>query len=209
LKDKVANLVRNPILIETIKVQNGNFMYIQYHNARYNATRRQLFGITRERRLENEISIPGYLTDEVYKCRITYHSKIEKVEFEPYKARSVASLKVVADNEIDYPFKYADRSAINDLFSQKGDCDDILIVKNGFLTDASYANIALWSDNKWFTPATPLLFGTTRSRLIRDEKLIEQNIRAGELYKFQKLRLFNAMMDIELPINKNTIQCEP
>lgn len=208
MKDKVANQVRNPILIETIKVQNGHFMHIQYHNARYNATRRQLFGITRELSLENEISIPGNLTNEVYKCRITYHTKIEKVEFEPYEARSIASIKVVVDNEIDYPFKYAVRSAINKLFSQKGDCDDILIVKNGFLTDVSYANIALWSGNKWFTPATPLLFGTTRARLIRDEKLAEQNIRAEELYKFQKLRLFNAMMDIELPVNENTIHYE-
>lgn len=34
-------------------------------------------------------------------------------------------------NDIDYSYKSTDRTELNRLTAQKGDCDDIVIVKNG------------------------------------------------------------------------------
>jgi 4-amino-4-deoxychorismate lyase len=45
-------------------------------------------------------------------------------------------------------------------------CDDIIIVRNGFVTDASYANLIFRKGDEWFTPATFLLAGTMRAFLL-------------------------------------------
>ena len=44
---------------------------------------------------------------------------------------------------IDYTYKSAHREELNALYAQKGMADDILIVRNGYLTDTSISNIAL------------------------------------------------------------------
>ncbi|MCD4696463.1 MAG: aminotransferase class IV family protein [Bacteroidales bacterium] len=184
-------------LIETIRVQNKTFQNIEYHNARFNASRRKLFSINDELNLENEITIPENLSKKIYKCRITYSSKIEKAEFEKYTSRVVNSLKLLECNDIDYSFKYADRSKINELFAQHGDCDDILIIKNGLVTDTSFANIVFWDGTKWITPDRPLLAGTARARLLDSNKIFKAEIKLDDLRRFKKVRIFNAMNDLE------------
>ena len=65
--------------------------------------------------------------------------------------REIRSLKVVVDDRIDYSFKSADRSSLNRLTAQKGDCDEIIIVKNGLVTDTSFTNIAVFDGEQWLT----------------------------------------------------------
>jgi 4-amino-4-deoxychorismate lyase len=75
----------------------------------------------------------------------------------------------------------------------KGECDDVLLVKNGLLTDTSYCNIALFDGVNWVTPLTPLIQGVTRAQLLEDGKLIAKDIKLEELMNFQKIALFNAL----------------
>ena len=101
------------------------------------------------------------------------------------------------DDEINYSHKYFDRSRLEKLFFQKGNCDDILILKNGFITDTFFANILLYNGNEWLTPSNPLLKGTQRQFLLETEKVITADIRPSDLKNFKKARLVNAMMRFE------------
>ena len=93
--------------------------------------------------------------------------------------------------------KYADRDELNRLYEMRGDCDDIIIVKNGMLTDASSANITFLKNGRWYTPAKPLLQGTARARMISEGKLSVLNITADNISDFEAVRLINAMLPFD------------
>ena len=91
---------------------------------------------------------------------------------------------------------------LDSLFTRRGEADDILIVRNGLLTDTSIANIALWDGRQWHTPTRPLLKGTRRAELLDNGILTEHDIPVEKIWTYRKIRLFNAMLhfgEIELP----------
>ena len=88
------------------------------------------------------------------------------------------------------------------LFSQKENCDEILIVKNGLLCDTSIANIALFDGRKWMTPKTPLLEGTTRQRLLESGFLTVKDIAVEDLKMYSQMALMNAMIDFDIIADK-------
>ncbi len=101
------------------------------------------------------------------------------------------------------------RDVIHDAVSRKENCDDIIMVNNGLLTDTSYANIALFDGKTWFTPRKPYLYGSHRDFLLDNGKITEKDIPANEIFNYQKIRIFNALIefgDIELDINPETIR---
>ena len=184
-------------LLETLKIQNGKVVNIALHNARMHRSRYVLFGIDvwQDLSLLPEIvKIP--VTDKVIKARIIYTETIKMVEWEFYKRRVVRSLKLVEDNEIEYKYKFTDRTHLNNLLSKKGECNDIIIVKNGFLTDSSYSNLAFNNGTKWITPSTPLLAGTRRAQLIESGELTENELKVSDLKHFMSCSLINALNDI-------------
>jgi 4-amino-4-deoxychorismate lyase len=81
----------------------------------------------------------------------------------------VSSLHLIESDTINYTYKSTHREELNALYAQRGMADDILIVKDGYLTDTSIANIALYDGHTWFTPAHPLLQGTKRAELLNDQ----------------------------------------
>ena len=128
---------------------------------------------------------------------------IEDVSYSPYTMRHVHSLALIQADHIDYTYKSTGREPLNRLFALRGACDDILIVKQGLLTDTSIANIALSDGTHWYTPAHPLLKGTKRAALLEEGILQEKDIRPEDLPSFSTVRLFNAMIDwgeLELPV---------
>lgn len=187
--------------LETIRIEEGRACHLPYHNQRMNETRAHL-GLSDGLDLEaviGDVSIYQQRT----RCRIVYDTEIRSVEFFPYQIRSVKTLRLVEDNQVDYGCKYANRSALNRCFAQRGACDDVLIVQNGDVTDTTIANVAFWNGETWFTPSTPLLKGTMRASLLDSHQIQEAKIRVEDLSHFSRLRLFNAMIsfgEIELPI---------
>jgi len=108
--------------------------------------------------------------------------------------RPVHSLRLVTCDEIDYSYKSTDRQCLNDLFAQRGGHDDILIIRDGLLTDTSICNVALWNGTSWITPARPLLCGTMRAYLL-DKGLVQaEDIPVEDLPKYTRIRLFNALI---------------
>lgn len=184
-------------LFETIKCNNGKLFNMEFHQERFEKSSLDYFGNHTNTVLEKVIEIPGFARAGLFRCRVTYSSKIEKIEFIPHQYRKIKSLKIVEDQEIEYHFKSTGREKLNALFDKRGTCDDIIIVKNGFITDSSFANLVFFDGKNWFTPDTPLLRGTQRARLITGGKIRERRIVADDLSGFMKAGLINALNDLE------------
>jgi len=72
-----------------------------------------------------------------------------------------------------------------------------LIVKNGEVTDASFANIVFYDGKKWVTPKNPLLQGTQRAWLLDSGMITEAIITPGDLPGFIEARIINSMIRFE------------
>lgn len=174
-------------LIETIRISDGKPQNLEYHSRRM----RNLYS-------ENIQGIE-FPSQGVHKLRIVYDQDHFTYTITPYTIRPVRSLKLVFDNNIVYDQKFEDRSAIDTLLTLKEDCDDILIIKNGLVTDVSYANIIFKRDNEWYTPDSFLLNGTMRQNLLDTRRIKEYRINVDNLKDFTHFRLINAMLRDEAP----------
>lgn len=153
-----------------------------------------MLGSKRRLDLAAHINVPD---TALYRCRIVYDDTTLEIEYIPYQKRAVRTLQAVEADQLSYALKYADRSALEDLFVQRGSSDDILIVQNGLITDTSIANIAFFDSQRWLTPRKPLLEGTTRARLLDTNKISLADISLEDLPKFTHFALMNAMIGFE------------
>lgn len=190
-----------PLLLETISIVAGRAKNILYHNQRLNRSRRELYGIDEQIDLENFISPPD---EGSYRCRVVYGGDIDTIEYIPYTPRDIQKIAIV-DSDIEYRYKYADRSGLNRLIATYKNYDDILIVKDGFVTDTTIANVAFLKDGRWYTPKTPLLDGTTRQRLIDNGFLSTQDINRSDISDYDGFAIMNAMIDFKI-ININCLE---
>ncbi len=186
------------LLVETIKILDGEIFNIDYHSSRFNKTRKELFNTGPAVDLSTKIIIPAYVRNGLFKCRIEYDDHIRKIDFHPYKIKRIRTLKLVEAGDLDYSYKFINRSGINTLLEQKNGCDDILMVKDGMITDTSYANIIVrGNDRIWYTPSGFLLRGTKREYLLNRGLIREKTITPASLKRFRELRLINSMLDID------------
>jgi len=184
-------------LVESLKLKDGVLQNLEYHQTRMNRSMDELFPDAEKIDLAKAITIPENCKSGVFKVRVVYGSGVEKIEIEPYIFRTIQSLKVIHHESVDYHLKYTNRQVLQELFARRENCDDIIIIKNGLVTDSFAANLVFFDGEKWFTPTTPLLKGTKR-RLLLDQKIIsEKEIKEGNISGFQKVGLINAMIDLE------------
>jgi len=181
--------------IESVRCEKGRLHNLFYHQERLNNTRKLMLGISDILDLKCCVTIPACISDEKFKCRIVYSDTILSVQFLKYEMQKIHSLKLVFQDDIDYTFKCENRSALDALTAKKGNADDIIIVKNGLITDSSYANLVFFDGSNWYTPSEPLLKGTMRHYLIDSKIISTAQIKIGDIKNFQSVRLINAMMD--------------
>lgn len=184
-------------LLETIKLENGQLFNLDYHNRRLNAARQELFQGCPIIDLGAYIQVPENCHSGLFRCRVLYARQIDSVEFIAQPARTFRSLKLLEQNNIDYHLKYADRSQLNELLAKKGEADEIILVKNGLLTDCCIGNLVLWDGKNWHTPASPLLAGTQRQKLLDTAQIKENNIAISDLNNYLELGIINAFFDLE------------
>jgi len=183
-----------PTLIETIKIQEGEVLNLSYHQARCDKSRKALLNIEAPLTLSKSIKAPP---KGIWRCRILYHETIKSIEYIPYHPKEITCLKVVSSS-LNYAHKYADRSALDSLLQKKDACEDVLIEKDGYVTDTTIANIAFYDGAVWYTPSKPLLEGTMRAKLL-DEGLIQTKmIRTGDLENYTQVALMNAMLGFKV-----------
>ena len=180
-------------LFETIRIENGLPRNLYYHQRRMTDAGKALFGGVVYPDLQEIIRVPEEAASGLFKCRIFYSDQIGEITYEKYHRKFIGSLKLVNGDGTDYPHKYTDRSAIKFLFNLREMCDDILIVKNGLITDSSFANVVFESGENLLTPEKPLLAGTMRQKLINEKVIQPAEIRMADVYKFDRVFLINAM----------------
>ena len=178
------------IYFETIKCEDFEIFNLEYHNKRVANT----IGLN--------INLQEYIyppSEELLRCKITYNNyEVLNVEYFTYTKREIKSFKLIFDDEISYGKKYLNREKLDNLFSKKDSCDEIIIIKNGIITDTSIANIAIFYENNWLTSKNYLLNGTTRNRLLEEKFLIEKDITLEMLKDASKIALMNAMIGFDI-----------
>ena len=150
-----------------------------------------ILGFKNNYQLERLILPPD---NNLYRCRITYDEENITVEYIPYAKRMISTLQLIQIDTLEYSLKYANRKELDTLFSQRETADDILIIKDGLITDTTIANIAFYDGERWLTPKYPLLHGTTRARLLDEKKIIEADIKPSDIPRYSEFALMNAMI---------------
>ena len=99
-------------LFEAIRVLDGVFHDLEYHQERFDRSRRDYFGIDQPLFLKDVLNVPENCGQGIVKCRIIYRGNIETVEYVAWKRRTIRSLKIVRNDRIDYRYKYEDKTAL-------------------------------------------------------------------------------------------------
>ena len=189
------------LLLETIKIEDGTVNNLSYHQARFNTSRKELFNIRDEIDLASLIQAPK---TGLYRCRIVYDKKVHTVEYIPYAPKEIKKLKIVTSN-IEYKYKYANRKELDALLAREHGFDEIIIEKEGYLTDTTIANIAFYDGDRWLTPSQALLPGTMRAKLLDERFLHPKEIKKEDLKNYSQIALMNSMIGFKI-LNNFTIE---
>lgn len=193
------------MFLESIKILNGKIYRIALHNQRCLLTRAELLNNNQTIDLQQYVHPPLHMQKGLIKCRIAYHHKIEEVSYQRYIKPKIQTIKLVHTKDIIYKYKTINRPQLDHLYQQKDQCDEMIVVNEGLLTDAYYFNIALCNNGQWFTPKKPLLTGIMRTDLLQKGLIIEKDIHVEELTHYSQISLFNALNEfgeIELDISQ-------
>ena len=185
--------------IETIRLQDNHFDNLDSHQWRIDESLHEFYPSKASINLQEFLSSCPIPAEGLYKIRLVYDTEVQSVNISPYVVKKISSLRIIHDDDIAYPYKFENRVQLDKLFELRGNCDDIIIVKDNHLTDASYANLVFYRDGKWFTPATCLLNGTFRRQLIEKERIFEEEITIRDLMRYEKVKLINAMLQFDGP----------
>ncbi|WP_373028622.1 aminotransferase class IV family protein [Sulfurovum sp.] len=189
------------LLLETIRIEDGEIHNLSYHQKRCNQSRKALFQSTDTLELSSIINPPH---KGLYRCRILYAETLHSIDYIPYTPKKIQKLKIVS-SDIEYSLKYANRDALNALLESNKDVDEVIIEKNGYLTDTTISNIAFFDGKQWFTPEKPLLEGTMRAKLIDEGFLKTKQIKKEDLQNYSQVGLMNAMIGFKI-LNMDNIQ---
>ncbi|SIR09952.1 aminotransferase class IV [Maribacter ulvicola] len=184
-------------LFESVCIENSQIKNADYHEARFRRSYMRQYKTHPTYSLFDGILLTNLEHDLKYKLRIGYKQNGTRFSFSEYENNIPTSLQLLSDDTISYPVKRNNRKKLNQLFKQRGNLHDVLIVKNGLITDASYSNILFSDGRQIVTPSTPLLEGTCRARLLDENKVTEKRIAAADLSNFESFQLINALNDFD------------
>lgn len=188
----------NPFpLFESIRLLDGNFHHLQLHEERMKRSGSALFSKQASYMLETRLQQWPFPTQGLFKCRLNYGVGMDRPSHIPYQRKPIQSLRLVHGEDISYALKFNNRRQIDQLFNQRETCDDVLIAKNGMITDSSYCNIVFRKGNNWITPNTPLLKGVQREWLLQQAIIREAPVTVKMLQNFDAFKLINAMIPWE------------
>jgi 4-amino-4-deoxychorismate lyase len=182
---------------ESIKLLDGKLHLLDFHSERLNRTRNTFFENINDIDLEKELMIPCEKKNGLYKVKVVYAKYLESVTIDSYTIKDHHKIKLLEKPEIKYDFKFLDRKILDEDFNQNADFDDVIFLKNGILTDATYSNLAFFDGKIWFTPENYLLNGVKRKALLESGIITEKKILKDNIQDFQKIAFINAMRDFE------------
>lgn len=182
--------------IETMRIENGQVKLIDYHTVRLNETRKAFYCADNEIDLKSYIKIPENFKKGIVKCKVEYAIEILDIHYSLYIPKNISTLKLM-ESGIDYTYKSVNRMELEMLQKKALPADDVLIVKNGKISDTSFSNIIFYSNGQWYTPDSPLLEGVQREFLLNKGLIEEIEIRKEDLKNFDYCMLINAMLPFD------------
>lgn len=192
-----------PSFFESICVQDGCPRLLELHQERIQRTLE-----AREGKLKlslgeffSSLSLPSR---GVFKVRVDYDKsgRILSHVVDAYTPRMIQKLALVECPNLDYSVKSSDRFELEQARLQCPDADDVIITKNGFLTDTSYSNIVLGDGHNWITPSHCLLPGVKRQYLLNTGAIIALPLREQDVLLYPLCSPINAMLnpgDVQIP----------
>jgi 4-amino-4-deoxychorismate lyase len=182
--------------IESIRIKEGRIERLDYHQSRVNRTLLN-FGKSPFLQLNGIITPNALNASGVVKCRVKYDlQQVLDITYSAYAVKKISSISLVELEGRKYDFKYADRDWITNLLLNAG-TDEIIMTDQGIVKDASYANLAFYDGECWYTPQIPLLEGTQRAFLLEANKIQVSEIRTSNLHQYPMVKFINAMMTWE------------
>ena len=191
--------------IESIKVENQKIFLISLHQQRVEDT----FAHFQKKCKIDLLEIFQNLEHDekgLFKFRIEYDLENHfKPQMLPYAFPEIESFELVENNDFSYDFKFADRTEFQKM-KKKARAQEIVIVKNGCITDTSFSNLLFLKGQDWYTPKTYLLNGVQRQNLLKQGIIKEADITLQNLKDFSHFQLINSMnefnQDFVYPIKK-------
>jgi len=181
---------------ESIRIEKGEAHLLSLHEKRMQTSLKSI-GKNMLFSLSQCLPSTSFDKNNIYKLRITYNHSHFQREIIPYSPKKIKCFRLIENNNIDYAFKYSNRSNIENLYQHKEDADDIIIVKNGEITDSSFANIVFFDGNTWHTPKSPLLKGVMREYLLSQKKIKEKSIKKQDVGNYKSFMLINALLPFD------------
>lgn len=182
--------------IESIRVEDRKLHLADLHQRRVNQTFEH-FGKENPINISKIYSELQHEGEGLFKLRILYDfdGKVQ-AQLIPYAISELHSVRLVENNLLDYAFKFADRTIL-DKMRQEAKADEIMIVKNNYITDTSFSNLLFKKGKTWYTPSTFLLNGVQRQHLLKSKKIREAEITVQNLRDFSHFQITNAMNDFD------------
>lgn len=192
-------------LFETICVANGRPERLEYHEERRMKALDELFHAVPKVSLTEifqNLSL-CHEEDKLFKVVVKYDAADCEVSIHSYTPKKIKTLRMTESN-VNYSHKWTNREALTKLLSDDVH-EEVIIVQNGWVTDASFANLVFEKEGKWFTPRHCLLKGTMRQYLLDKNQIEEIPVHSRDVGQFSRVRLINSMLRFTappLPISK-------
>jgi len=183
--------------LESIGVYEGQAPLLPYHQERVDRTFAAFYPGQKPLDLL-ELWQQTNFSPEKVKWRIAYNAHEHNAEILSFPNRNIERLQVVQDDTIEYAYKFTERESLDALYANKSDvADEILIIRNGLLTDAYYYNIVVKTESGLLTPRTPLLAGVMRAYCLEKEQVQLADIRMNDLKNSEGIYLINSLHPLE------------
>ncbi len=178
-------------LFETIAIIDGVPQNLAFHQQRMDFAFKHYFKTPNKILLTDIIRPPANFCCGLVRCRMEYNAYQKQIHYFPYMPRNIHHFQCVYTQDLDYRFKYNDRSRLNQL--KTADCDEIIIINNGKVSDCSIGNLLFCKNDHWFTPADYLLKGTQLAALLAKQRIESVPISASALFEYEKIMVINAL----------------
>lgn len=133
-----------------------------------------------------------------YKVRVLYNTRqVLDVNWQLYTPRQLNTFELVDGTHIDYSYKDANRTQLEELKEESKE-DEIIIVQKNCITDTSFTNLVFQQGEYWYTPASYLLNGTQRQYLLAENLITQREITRTDLSLYSHFKLINAMLPFEI-----------
>ena len=182
---------------ESISLRKARIENLEEHQHRVDRTFYKFYPNKKVLQLKEFLSKMELPEQGHYKLKISYHYDHQLCQFQRYEAQKFENFILIHSNELNYNFKFTDRQLIEHYKRNLKPNEEIIMLKNNFITDASFANLIFYDGKKWWTPTSYLLPGTMRSALLKQNKIQEAEINIHDLARFEKFALINALNPLE------------